>query len=155
MADKYVNSTGLSRFLTKLKAYIATAISGISASNISAGVLAVAHGGTGASGIEETTVGIVTPQSGFTVTTSTCERWGKMVMLSFGIRTTNALSAGTDYQVATVSAAYRPKTFTGCHATGGVSASNRLYVDGSVMVRPIASIAAGSAFTLMATYLTD
>lgn len=150
---KYLDELGVSRFLAKLKTYISNAISNISASNITHGVLAVANGGTGQSDITEHTADIVTAQAGYTVTTASMEQWGKVAMLSVGIRTSGAMSSGTDYKVAVASTIARPKTFTGFNATGGVSASCRLYTDGSLMVRPINTIASGTAFTLMATYL--
>lgn len=151
MADKYVNASGLSRFLTKIKAYIADALSSIPASGIT-GVLAVANGGTGASGIVEQT-GVAGSPNKVTITTSTMERWGKLVMVSIGFSVTSNLNNGNDYKIAELVSAARPLAYTGCHMTGGLTGSCRLYPDGSVMVRPIGTIASGSAFSLMATYL--
>lgn len=155
MADKYVNATGLSRFLTKLKAYIAAAISGISASNISTGVLAIANGGSGASGTVDQW-NVASAPNRVSINTSNVRLWGKVGMLSAGFTVTAALSAGTEYKICELSAGVRPSTYAACQITRGFTATCTLYPDGSVMVRPIGSnIPVNSLFSLMGTYLVE
>lgn len=94
---------------TNVAAAWRSAIGANNAANITSGTLPIARGGTGATGVTNTTSGRVTASSGYTIVEQSMTQWGKVVTLRLRV-TSTAATSGTR-QVATVASGYRP-TYT-------------------------------------------
>lgn len=118
--------------------------------------LPISDGGTGASGLEDITSEITyTKTSGSSaVSIQMAYRWGKVVLLTFAVKTTASISAGSNIWVGTQSG-HLPKTgVRNATYNGSSTPVMQLLSDGSIIVRNLgATIASGSTVAFGYTYL--
>ena len=94
---------------------------------------------------------VITAASGFTISQASYVQNGRMGQWYMTVKTTNAMSANTQYTIGTVVSGKRPATWSPVTfgETTNAYGNGRMVAGGSVLVRPSASIAAGSTFYLL------
>lgn len=112
--------------------------------------LSIANGGTGQSGVSETTTisDVIVADSNWTITTVYIEKWGKMVQLRILAKPTTAVS-GSGNVVGTLKSAYRP--VVQAMAVYGYNSACRIMQNGEIQVS--GSISAGTNTTISSTYM--
>lgn len=94
---------------------------------------------------------VISAASGFTVSQASYVQNGRMGQWYMTVKTTNAMSANTQYTIGTIVSGKRPAVWSPVTFgdTTNAYGNGRMVAGGSVIVRPSASIAAGSTFYLL------
>lgn len=94
---------------------------------------------------------VITAASGFTISQASYVQNGKMGQWYMTVKTTNAMSANTQYTIGTIVSGKRPAVWSPVTfgETTNAYGNGRMVTGGGVQVRPSASIAAGSTFYLL------
>lgn len=94
---------------------------------------------------------VITAASGFTISQASYVQNGRMGQWYMTVKTTNAMSANTQYTIGTIVSGKRPAVWSPVTfgETTNAYGNGRMVAGGSVLVRPSANIAAGSTFYLL------
>ena len=94
---------------------------------------------------------VISAASGFTVSQASYVQNGRMGQWYMTVKTTNAMSANTQYTIGTIVSGKRPATWSPVTFgdTTNAYGNGRMVAGGGVLVRPSASIAAGTSFFLL------
>lgn len=94
---------------------------------------------------------VITAASGFTISQASYVQNGRMGQWYMTVKTTNAMSANTQYTIGTIVSGKRPAVWSPVTfgETSNAYGNGRMVAGGSVLVRPSANIAAGSTFYLL------
>ena len=108
--------------------------------------------------VESTTTAadIATAGAGFELTSAQYATYGKMAQLTLYAKSTNALTAGTGYTVATLASGKAPLVNPSAASLGtttAVQGTAQVNSNGSVLLRPSAAVAANTSFRINASYI--
>ena len=94
---------------------------------------------------------VITAASGFTISQASYVQNGRMGQWYMTVKNTNAMSANTQYTIGTIVSGKRPATWSPVEFgdTSNTYGNGRVTAGGNVLVRPSASIAAGTTFFLL------
>lgn len=107
---------------------------------------------------DSTGTGVVTAKSNFSVYTAgnlnRAYKRNGVATIYLGFKTTNALTAGTSYNIGTLNSGWRPNAMAGLWASGtryGINANTQ--ANGEIYMTPTVAIPAGSTFYLSGTFV--
>lgn len=121
------------------------------ASNITSGILPIARGGSGQSGLvsEYVVANVATAGTGCSILGAQYHQWGKVAQLYIGIRCTSAKSSGN--VLATIVSGKRPMMTTPLTNLANASQFCAVYNNGQVQAK--SSLTAGAEVYVIGTYL--
>ena len=117
--------------------------------------ITIAQGGTGQTAVTSTNTisQIATAASGFTISAANYAQWGKVVMLQLNVKTTNAISSGSNTVIATVVSGKRPVVNAGGSAVTSTVLNTYVATNGEVHIMNGSQWAANSTHYIYFTYL--